>query len=142
MSESWDDAIHAIESGARRVTSGPMSEAPLAKGATLPSHRTRCAVCSRFAEIDASARCYGCRPKPPICDCGGELRHDAVCPTARAIRCAWCGVTVRAGREPYSHGMCASCSLSFESPSGVRLEVEADAEAERVARCERAGVKP
>ena len=119
----WDTARRQIENGERVPSLEPTMGAVGASG--IEQHMTRCKNCTRLARLDAEGLCRGCQDQ--------SLR----------VVCAWHGGTISEGREPATHGICESCaSYVFESPSGPRREVALEAEAERVARCERAGVKP
>ena len=65
-------------------------------------------------------------------------------PRASCGVCAWCQNPI-VGLMARSHGICVSClieALAALDPSGPRVLAEREAEAERVARCERAGVEP
>ncbi len=121
---TWDDVIGRIERGNVTVVPHVLSHG-VAKGAESPlaSHRTRCAVCTRFAAIDETGRCFACRP----------VGH-----------CGWCERALPY-LTPGSTGICDDCAAQFphfDDQAGPRLEVELAAKAEYKARCERAGVTP
>lgn len=145
---TWNDAIAAVESGDFVPYTRPQCAATGAGALDSGTERcSRCSRCTRLARLDESGRCYACRPRPPVCDCGGEARHEAGCPvsTTPKVVCAWCSAVVSPGREPASHGLCGPCATSYFyalDQSGPQREVELDAEAERVARCVRASVTP
>lgn len=44
---------------------------------------------------------------------GGNLRIHVRQP-ATEVQCAWCGLTLREGRRPISHGICQACKAELD----------------------------
>jgi len=40
-------------------------------------------------------------------------------PTVQRQECAWCGLELRPGIEPTSHGICDSCAKDFLTEAGL-----------------------